>query len=212
MAIDREIFVAALEENQAAFNLSLSGNQKNALAGFYEIVSLWNARLHLVAPCSPAEFAVRHVLESLALLEHLPANTHLADIGAGAGLPSLPCLIAREDLRGNLIESNRKKVVFLREAATKLLVHHRTTVLSVRFEDLPPAEHGVVTSRALDKFTEKILEIAVWAKDAEKMILFGGASVRAELAKLALPFAEKLIPASEQRFLFVVSQPSINGA
>lgn len=204
MAIVRKNFLAALEENQAAFDLSLTAREKAALADFYETVIVWNARLHLVAPCSPAEFAVRHVLESLVLLDHLPEETHLADIGTGAGLPSLPCLIVREDLRGNLIESNRKKVIFLREVATKLNVHERTTVLSVRFEDLPPAEHGVVTSRALDKFAEKLPEIAAWARDAEKMILFGGTSVRAELEKLALPFIEKLIPQSEQRFLYVV--------
>ena len=206
MAIVKEKFVAALEANQAAFGFSIGAEKKGALADFYEIVDLWNKRLHLVAPCSAEEFAVRHILESLCLLEFLPGGAHLADIGTGGGFPSLPCLMMREDLRGNLIESSAKKVIFLREAAAKLRIHQRTTVLNVRFENLPPPEFGVVASRALDKFTEKLPEIAAWAKDAESMALFGGESLRAELEKLGLRFTEKLIPHSEQRFLFVVSQ------
>lgn len=206
MAIAQEKFVAALQEHQAAFGFSLDDKTQAALAAFYELVTVWNKRLHLVAPCSAEEFAIRHVLESLALIEYLPLNTHLADIGAGGGFPSLPCLIARDDLRGNLIESSQKKVVFLREVAARLNIHGRTTVLNVRFENLPPPEYGVVTCRALDKFTEKLPEIAAWSKNAELMVLFGGPSVRAELGKLELPFAEKLIPNSEQRFLFAVSK------
>lgn len=205
MATVQEKFLVALEAKQKAFDVSLSAEKMRALADFYEIVNVWNPRLHLVAPCSPEEFAVRHVLESLSLCDYLPQKTHLADIGTGAGLPSFPCLIVREDLRGNLIESSRKKVVFLREAATRLGIHDRATVLNVRFENLPPPEYGVVTCRALDKFTEKLPEIMAWAKDADTAVIFGGASVRGELGKLAAPFVEKLIPESEQRFLFVVS-------
>ena len=206
MAIVKERFVAALENNEAAFGFSLGAEKRAALADFYEIVDLWNKRLHLVAPCAAEEFAVRHVLESLCLLEYLPQDTHLADIGAGGGFPSLPCLVMREDLRGNLIESSGKKVVFLREAAAKLRVYERATVLNVRFENLPPAEFGIVTCRALDKFTEQLPKIVAWSKDAEALMLFGGESIGAELEKLGLSFAQKLIPNSEQRFLFVVSQ------
>ncbi len=206
MSIVREKFIAALENNQAAFGFSLSAEKLDALASFYEIVDVWNKRLHLVAPCSAEEFAVRHVLESLFLLDYLPQKTHLADIGAGGGFPSLPGLIVREDLRGNLIESSGKKVIFLREAAAKLKVYGRATALNVRFENLPPPEFGVVTCRALDKFTEQLPKIVAWSKEAEALALFGGESIRAELEKLGLTFAEKLIPNSEQRFLFVVAQ------
>ena len=64
------------------------------LADYYELVQANNPLLHLVAPSSPEEFAVRHVLESLALLKFLPERAKFADVGAGAGLPSIPCLIA----------------------------------------------------------------------------------------------------------------------
>ena len=90
------------------------------LGAFYSLLTRWNDRLHLVAPCSPEEFATRHVLESLLLLKHLPQDAKIADIGSGAGLPIIPCLIARADLKATLIESSQKKTVFLREALNNL--------------------------------------------------------------------------------------------
>ena len=52
------------------------------------------------------------MLESLMLLKHLPSDAKIADIGSGAGLPIIPCLIARPDLHATLIESSQKKSVF----------------------------------------------------------------------------------------------------
>src|SRR6185503_10236211 len=98
------------------YGIVLHQNDLEALVKYYELLSAWNARLHLVAPSSPKAFATRHVLESLLLLEHLPAGAHVADVGSGAGLPMIPCLIARSDLHAVLIEASKKKSVFLREA------------------------------------------------------------------------------------------------
>ena len=52
----------------------------------------------------------------LVLLKHLPANAKVVEVGAGAGLPIIPCLIVRPDLEAVLIEASKKKSVFLREA------------------------------------------------------------------------------------------------
>src|SRR4051812_11943275 len=112
----RDEFIAAIKSKQAAFGFDLSGETIQQLANYYELVIDANALLHLVAPCSPEEFAVRHVLESLTLLDYIPAGASLADVGSGAGLPSIPCLIARADLTGVLIESKGKKAKFLEQA------------------------------------------------------------------------------------------------
>lgn len=201
----QEKFVAALVENQADFRVDLNEEKHLTLGVYFELVQTWNKRLHLVAPCSPEEFAVRHILESLVLLEHLPENAKLVDLGAGAGLPSIPCLISREDLHGTLVESSPKKVIFLREAAAKLGLQNRVTCLNMRFEDVPPPEGAFIACRALDKFVEKLPEIISWAQKAEKLLLFGGEKIRDELNRLGLKFNEMLIPVSEQRFVFEVS-------
>src|SRR5436190_12664325 len=112
----RSEFIAALTANQGAFGIELPQPALERLADHYDLVQEHNPLLHLVAPCSAEEFAVRHILESLSLLEHLPQKAKFADVGAGAGLPSIPCLLVRDDLRGVLIESKEKKAKFLGQA------------------------------------------------------------------------------------------------
>lgn len=200
-------FVESIKKNQSVFALNLSEEIIFRLSDYYELVEKWNPRLHLVAPCSAEEFAVRHVLESLTILDFLPEDAHLTDVGTGAGLPAIPCLLARGDLRGALIESNTKKTVFLREVVSKFNLQPRVSVFNSRFEQAS-APRGFVTSRALDKFTEKLPEMVEWAEKAEKLLLFGGEKVRDKLIELRLDFATKLVPRSEQRFIFIV-EPKI---
>ena len=95
MIYPESVFIDALQSNQAAFDLELPEETLARLEEYYSLLTRWNDRLHLVAPCSPEEFAVRHVLESLLLLQHLPQNAKIADIGSGGGLPIIPCLIER---------------------------------------------------------------------------------------------------------------------
>ena len=72
-------FAEAIGRSAAAFGLTLGDREIQRLGDYYALVMKWNARLHLVAPCSPQEFATRHVLESLLLLKHLPLNAAIVD-------------------------------------------------------------------------------------------------------------------------------------
>lgn len=198
----RQQFIDALIQNQQSFDVSLSKEKTNELADYYEFVQKHNALLHLVAPCPPEEFAVRHILESLFLQKFLPENAKFADIGAGAGLPSVPCLIFREDLRGVLIESKLKKARFLEELLKECKLGNRAKVFDRQFEELLKPKVDFVTCRALDKFTEKIPAILKWSKGCP-LLLFGGDNLGEKLKSCGRKFERKLVPNSEQRFLFV---------
>ncbi len=91
-------FKDALASEAGGYQAKISVDTIERLSEYYYLLSTWNARLHLVAPCPPREFAIRHVLESLMLLPHLPQAARVADVGSGAGLPIIPCLIARPDI------------------------------------------------------------------------------------------------------------------
>jgi 16S rRNA (guanine527-N7)-methyltransferase len=199
----REDLISALETNQQAFGIELSNAAFDRLADYYDLIREYNALLHLVAPCSPEEFAVRHVLESLTLLEHLPPRAKFADVGAGAGLPSIPCLLVREDLKAMLVESKEKKSKFLETAANKLGIAGRAKIINRQFEETEPGNAEHVTCRALDKFTEKLPRLIKWS-GKRKLLLFGGPNLRAALETNTKKFHERLMPLSEKRFLFVV--------
>src|SRR5215510_4861563 len=121
-------FTHSLETRAADFGIELTADAIRRLSDYYALLSRWNDRLHLVAPCEPEEFATRHVLESLVLLRFLPTDSSFFDVGSGAGLPAIPCLIARHDLSATMIESSQKKSVFLREALSQLRIGNRGTV------------------------------------------------------------------------------------
>ena len=89
----------------------------------------WAPRASLTATRDPAELQRRHLGEGLALLAALRAQGTLADrdaavtvvdIGAGAGFPGLPMLIAQPALRLTLIEAHARRCRFLETVADAL--------------------------------------------------------------------------------------------
>jgi 16S rRNA (guanine527-N7)-methyltransferase len=199
-------FAGALEEYAPRYGVRLDGQTIARLREYYEQVAAWNARLHLVAPCRPAEFATRHVLESLLAAEHIAGGAHLVDVGSGAGLPAIPCLIVRPDLRATLIEASPKKAVFLREALRRAGAHERTTVVAERFEKMRARDAAYVTCRALDRFTELLTKLVEWSPPQSTLLLFGGDSLREQLGKSGLVYQALPIPESERRLLCIVKR------
>ncbi|HJP91778.1 MAG TPA: 16S rRNA (guanine(527)-N(7))-methyltransferase RsmG [Pyrinomonadaceae bacterium] len=198
--MDLEKFERSLISNMESFGLELSDETVTQLGAFYSLLIRWNERLHLVAPCAPEEFAVRHVLESLLLLKHLSQGAKVADIGSGGGLPIIPCLIARSDLQATLIESSQKKAVFLREALNAL--GRSALVLARPFEEVDPPPVSFVTCRALDRFMQKLPALINWAPAGSTLLLFGGEALGEELG---VQFEKHLIPLSDRRFLFILA-------
>jgi len=91
-------------------------------------------------------------------------RTRVIDLGSGAGFPALPIKIWAPDIHLVLIESNHKKVTFLREVARALtltnvnVIAERAEVVSARLgPEFPPAD--LVTFRAVEKF-DKVLPLA----------------------------------------------------
>jgi len=197
-------FKETLASEAGAYQAGISVEAIDRLGEYYVLLSTWNARLHLVAPCPPGEFARRHVLESLMLLPHVPQGAMVADVGSGAGLPIIPCLIVRPDIKATLIESSRKKTVFLREALNRVGASKSATVIAERFEEIPAPKADAITCRALDRFEAKLPEILKWSPRASTLLFFGGKGLRDQIIHLDLDFTEILIPNSEKRFLFVI--------
>ncbi len=201
----RTEFIESIRSHQESFGLYLSEGQAERLADYYDLVREQNEVLNLVAPTTASEFATRHILESLSLLEFLPAAATIADVGTGAGLPSIPCLLVREGLRASLIESKEKKCKFLISAAKTLGIGDRAEVINRQFDEVDPDGCDYVTCRALDKFTAKLPRLLKWSKHRTSL-LFGGNNLGDALQGQGATFVQKLMPLSEQRFLFVVNK------
>ena len=68
----RTEFIKGIKTHQSTFGLKLPDDAIERLADYYDLIQEHNEFLHLVGPSTPEEFATRHILESLTLLEYLP--------------------------------------------------------------------------------------------------------------------------------------------
>lgn len=200
-------FRETLESEAAEYGVVLSIEALGGLSRYFELLNIWNTRVHLVAPCSPQEFATRHILESLLLLKYLPTDASVAEVGAGGGLPIVPCLILRPDIRAVLVEAAQKKAVFLREALKETATAARATVIADRFENVAGPPVGFVTCRALERFEEMLPHLLEWAPAQATLLLFGGKRLEGRIESLGFASTAELIPKSKARFLFVVNKP-----
>lgn len=203
----REEFISATGAHQAEYGLDLGADVIGRLADHFELVSEHNPVLHLTGPSTPEDFAVRHVLESLTMLEFLAEGSRFADVGSGAGFPAIPCLMAREDLRSVLIESKEKKANFLKAAVEKLELKARVTVVNRQFAELQRPNVTHVACRALDRFTQHLPRLVKWS-GSKTLLLFGGPALRDAIKLQQLEFEERLMPMSEQRYLFAANKLS----
>lgn len=199
-----EEFVNALKRDSALYGAPLGAETTRGLLEYFRLFRRWGQRLHLAAPCTPEEFATRHVLESLSALAHVPASATLVDVGSGGGLPAIPCLVARPDLGATLVEASHRKAVFLREALSAVGAGGRAEVLAERFEKLPPPRADVLTCRALERFKETLPALFAWSANVPTLLLFGGPSLAGALDSLGAAYTSDLLPQSERRYLFVV--------
>jgi 16S rRNA (guanine527-N7)-methyltransferase len=200
----RSEFDKALAERAGRFGVELGEEARGRLGDYFELVAAWSPRLHLVAPCAPSEFAARHVLESLTALPFIPEGAAVLDVGSGAGLPAIPCLVARPDLKAVLVEASQKKSVFLREALSRLGLSARARVVAERFEQVEPPDAARLTCRAIERFTDILPGLLAWSSRVPTLLLFGGESLREALEVAGMTFETVRAPESERRFLFVV--------
>jgi 16S rRNA (guanine527-N7)-methyltransferase len=123
----------------------------------------WHSRMNLIAASTVPTLWTRHIADSLQLLAIAPQARKWADLGSGGGFPGVPiaCALAdRSSAEVHLIESNKKKAAFLREAVR--VTGAPAVVHAERVADFARGfcgELDAVTARALAPLPE-LLSIA----------------------------------------------------
>jgi 16S rRNA (guanine527-N7)-methyltransferase len=132
----------------------------------------------------------------------------LFDLGSGAGFPGLPIHIWAPHLATTLIESQNKKVVFLREVIRALTLTN-INVVSTRAEDLTTTA-ATVTLRAVERFDAVLPTAGRLIAPAGRLALLI-AEPQVARAHAALPdFAwepARPIPHSSARVLLIGGRP-----
>lgn len=111
----RERLDAALAE----LGVALDEAQKDRLLAYLAELSKWNRAYNLTAVDVPLAMVDRHLVDSLSILPWVDGQ-RLVDAGTGAGLPGVPLAIACPDRHFVLVDSNGKKIRFLRHLKREL--------------------------------------------------------------------------------------------
>ncbi len=110
------------------------GEKREKLEAFRLLLLAYNERYNLTAITEEKDVIYKHFLDSAAGVDLFKVGARVAEIGSGAGFPSLVLKILRPDLRLDLFESVGKKCAFL-NAACEALDLKEVRVFNLRAED-----------------------------------------------------------------------------
>lgn len=109
-----------IRDGAEQIGVPVSDAQVDLFSRHADLLLQWNRRINLTAIVDPTEMAVKHYLDAIAPLHHIPADGPLLDIGTGGGFPGIPLKIMRPHQPMTLIDSVRKKISFVRHAIREL--------------------------------------------------------------------------------------------
>lgn len=163
------------------------GEKQLALFDLYQSELLkWNAKTNLISEKTAGEIITRHFLDSLTAAKYItPQNARVVDIGCGAGFPGIPLKIALPFIQLYLLETNRKKVSFLKHIIRSLdldqtqTLHDRTE--NIVRTDTWKEKFDVVISRAALKLSDLLPLGRYFLVPYGLLITLKGPSVQTEL-------------------------------
>ncbi|MFZ3087902.1 MAG: 16S rRNA (guanine(527)-N(7))-methyltransferase RsmG [Methylotenera sp.] len=162
---------AKLEAGLQEMGLQISGEQQQKLLDYVALIYKWNQVHNLTAVREPLDMITLHILDSLSVLPYIECK-RLLDVGAGAGLPSIPLAICLPELQVTAIDAVQKKVSFMRQVKAQLglvnftVIHGRIEDQEVLGKDIGE-KFDVIISRAFS-------EIGLFVKLTKHLLADGG--------------------------------------
>ena len=169
MAVTNDSLRQQLQAGADALALGLTDAQITLLMDFLALLQKWNKVYNLTAVRDPAEMMTHHLLDSLAAIPPLQAQTQgralqLLDVGSGGGLPGVVIAIACPHIGVTCVDTVAKKAAFIQQAAATLKLpnlrglHARVETLNA----LSGPGYDVVCSRAF----ASLVDFVHWSHDA----------------------------------------------
>ncbi len=124
-------------------------DRQELLHQYVDMLSNQGVARGLIGPRERSRLWSRHILNCAVLAPAFPADSSVADLGSGAGLPGIVLALRRPDLAITLVEPQQRRVTFLNEVVDSLSLP-RVEVWRGRAEEL----HG---SRTFDTVTARAL-------------------------------------------------------
>jgi 16S rRNA (guanine527-N7)-methyltransferase len=192
MDVIQQKFVDLLSER----GISISNQQIKQFELYFQELVEWNEKINLTAITEREQVYIKHFFDSLSLsfFYDLESIKTLADIGSGAGFPSIPLKIIFPHIQVTIVDSLNKRVLFLKELVTKLSLDHVECVHG-RAEDVSRLpnyrdQFDLVTARAVARLSGLNELCLPFVKLGGHFISMKGSDVKEEVAEAAFSLAE----------------------
>jgi 16S rRNA (guanine527-N7)-methyltransferase len=150
-------------------SINYTNQTREKFRTYLDMLYKYRHRIHLLSDTDYSRISRRHFLTSLIALPYLAERTSAADIGAGAGFPSVPLSICAPDITFTLFESKQKKAHFL-EALIRALQLPYVHVVHGRAENYTSKRFDVILLKAVGKIKRLI-------KVVDRLIVPGGDAI-----------------------------------
>ncbi len=165
------------------YDIDLSSDEIDRFHTFFDMLVEANKSVNLTSITEMEEVIIKHFLDSTVGAKYIEKNAKVLDIGCGAGFPSLPIKIVREDIDFTLVDSVSKKLNFVDSVISSLSLDKIST-LHTRIEDFAKSSAGqfdVVICRAVAPLPT-LLEYALpFLKVGGVMMAYKGQNVDEEI-------------------------------
>lgn len=201
----------AIEQGLEALAIEASGVQIDRWLAYIALLDKWNQAYNLTAVRDPSDMVSRHILDSLAVSPHITSQDML-DVGAGAGIPSIPLAILWPERTLTGLDSNGKKTRFMQQAQVALKLPNFSAVQTrIEHYQRTPAFDGIM-SRAFAQLDDFITGSQHLLAPQGRFWAMKATLDDSELSRVAKPFkVEACIPLAvphceAQRHLIVVAR------
>ena len=162
---------------------------KGAVESFYrltEIMLTENEKYNLTAITDIEKIILNHYADCAALADRLPKKAKIIDVGCGAGFPTLPLAIVRDDIEIFAIDSTAKRIAYVEESA-RLLALGNVKCAVMRAEDgakMPEyrEKFDIATARAVAEMRVLCELCLPYVKLGGSMIAMKGKNAEFELS------------------------------
>jgi 16S rRNA (guanine527-N7)-methyltransferase len=137
----------------------------------------------LIGPREAERIWPRHLLNCVAVAALIPRDSHVVDVGSGAGLPGIVLAIARPDLKITLVEPMQRRVTFLEEVRSDLSLRGVET-RRAGADELATARLNadIVTARAVAPVDRLALLAAPLLRAGGQLLAIKGSAVVTEVS------------------------------
>lgn len=130
MDITKEQFSSYFNELLEKFEIKISDEQIEMFFKYGEMLLSYNEKVNLTAIIDPKEIILKHFIDSISIIKYIDFSkvNSIIDVGTGGGFPGIPLKILFPNIKITLLDSLKKRLIFLDNVIDKLNLKNVETI------------------------------------------------------------------------------------